>query len=82
MAKEKGLAYINGYDHPHILSGQGTIGLEIINQVYPLDAIIVPVGGGGMLAGIAKAVKAVYPHIQIIVSILLNIKTLESFSHE
>ncbi|KAK3730603.1 hypothetical protein QZH41_018826 [Actinostola sp. cb2023] len=66
MAREKGLAYINGYDHPHILSGQGTIGLEIINQVYPLDAIIVPVGGGGMIAGIAKAVKAVYPHVQII----------------
>ncbi|EDO45131.1 predicted protein [Nematostella vectensis] len=66
LADQKGLAYINGYDHPHILSGQGTVGLEIIDQVYPLDAVIVPVGGGGLLAGIAIAVKTIYPHVKII----------------
>ncbi len=40
------MTYINGYDHPNIIAGQGTIGLEIVQQMQELDAIIVPVGGG------------------------------------
>lgn len=68
MSKEKGLLYINGYDHPHIMAGQGTIGLEILEQVSNPDAIIVPVGGGGLIAGIAIAVKALSPNTKIIVS--------------
>lgn len=71
IAKEKNLIYINGYDHPHIIAGQGTIGLEICEQVKDADAIIVPVGGGGLIAGIATAVKALKPHIKIIVRIFL-----------
>ncbi|KAJ7386380.1 hypothetical protein OS493_008503 [Desmophyllum pertusum] len=66
MATEKRLAYIDGYDHPHVISGQGTMGLEIIDQVRNLDAVVLPVGGGGLLAGVALAVKTVYPNIQII----------------
>ena len=54
-------------DHPHVISGQGTMGLEIIDQVRNLDAVVLPVGGGGLLAGVALAVKTVYPHIKIIV---------------
>lgn len=46
MSKEKKIPYINGYDHPHIIAGQGTIGLEICEQVKDADAIVVPVGGG------------------------------------
>lgn len=46
LSKEKKIAYINGYDHPHIIAGQGTIGLEICEQVKDADAIVVPVGGG------------------------------------
>lgn len=46
MSKEKEISYINGYDHPHIIAGQGTIGLEICEQVKDADAIVVPVGGG------------------------------------
>ncbi|XP_058973239.2 serine racemase-like isoform X2 [Pocillopora verrucosa] len=53
------------FDHPHIIAGQGTLGLEILEQVPNLDAIIVPVGGGGMLSGIAIAVKALKPDIKI-----------------
>ena len=56
------------YDHPHILAGQGTIGLEILEQVEDVDAIIIPVGGGGLIAGIAVAIKSLYPRCQIIVS--------------
>lgn len=66
MAHEMGLTYINGYDHPHIMSGQGTIGLEIAEQVSNIDAVVVPVGGGGLIAGIATAIKNLSPHTKII----------------
>lgn len=56
------------YDHPDILAGQGTMGLEIIEQVENIDAVIIPVGGAGLLAGSAVAIKYLYPNIQIIVS--------------
>jgi len=69
MSKEEGLLYVNGYDHPHIMAGQGTIGLEILEQVPEPDAVVVPVGGGGLIAGIATAVKALSPKTKIIVSI-------------
>lgn len=46
ISKEKKMTYINGYDHPHIIAGQGTIGLEILEQIKDVDAIIVPIGGG------------------------------------
>uniref|UniRef100_A0A0A1XLJ8 Serine racemase n=1 Tax=Zeugodacus cucurbitae TaxID=28588 RepID=A0A0A1XLJ8_ZEUCU len=67
MAQEKGLLYINGYDHPHIMAGQGTIGLEILEQVPNPDAVIIPVGGGGLIAGIATAIKAISPNTTVIV---------------
>lgn len=57
------------YDHPHILAGQGTMALEIIQEVPDVDAIIVPTGGGGLLAGIAVAAKSMNPNIMIIVSL-------------
>jgi threonine dehydratase len=56
------------YDHPHILAGQGTLGLEIVEQVPDLDAVIVPIGGAGLIAGVALAVKSIYPRVQVIVS--------------
>ncbi|KAK3090366.1 hypothetical protein FSP39_011247 [Pinctada imbricata] len=66
LGKEKGLMYINGYDHPHILAGQGTMGLEILEQVPDLDACIIPVGGGGLIAGTALAIKNLRPDVKII----------------
>lgn len=54
-----------------MISGQGTMGLEMIDQVQNLDAIVIPVGGGGLLAGVALAIKTVYPNIQVIVSLRL-----------
>lgn len=66
MAQDENLMYINGYDHPLIMAGQGTIGLEILDQVPEPDAIVVPVGGGGLIAGIATAVKALSPKTKII----------------
>jgi threonine dehydratase len=66
IAKEKGLAYIDGYDDPAIIAGQGTMGLEIVEQVPDLDAVIVPVGGGGLLAGVSLAVKTLQPKTTIV----------------
>ncbi|XP_063219212.1 L-threonine ammonia-lyase isoform X2 [Bacillus rossius redtenbacheri] len=66
LSAERGLTYINGYDHPHIMAGQGTMGLEIVEQVADIDAVVVPVGGGGLIAGVALAVKTLFPNTKII----------------
>src|SRR5437763_12111937 len=66
LARERELAYIDGYDDPAIITGQGTIGIEIIEQVPDVDAVVVPVGGGGLLAGIALAVKTLRPDTKIL----------------
>jgi len=66
LATERGLAYIDGYDDPAIIAGQGTMGLEIVDQVPDLDAVVIPVGGGGLLAGVALAVKSLKPSVKII----------------
>ena len=55
------------YDHPWILAGQGTMGLEIRDQVKNVDAVVIPVGGGGLIAGTALALKTLSPTVQIIV---------------
>jgi len=66
IGEERGLAYIDGYDDPAIIAGQGTMGLEIVEQVPELDAVVVPVGGGGLLAGVALAIKSLRPRAKII----------------
>ena len=66
LVTDEGLTYIHGFDHPDIIAGQGTLGLELLRQVPDLDAIVCPVGGGGLIAGVAVAVKALKPRIKII----------------
>jgi threonine dehydratase len=66
IAAEKGLAYIDGYDDLAIIAGQGTIGIEIIEQVPDVDAVVVPVGGAGLIAGVSLAVKTLRPQTKII----------------
>ncbi|MBI2813825.1 MAG: threonine ammonia-lyase [Opitutae bacterium] len=66
LAAEEGLAYIHGFDAPAIIAGQGTIGLEILEQVKNADTIVCPVGGGGLLAGLCLAVKSLRKKIRII----------------
>jgi len=66
IAKEKGLAYIDGYDDPAIITGQGTMGLEIVEQIPDLEAVIIPVGGAGLLAGVSLAIKTLRPKVKII----------------
>ena len=66
IAAEKNLTYINGFDDPAIIAGQGTLGLEIAQQVPEVDAVIVPIGGAGLIAGVALALKTLKPKVQII----------------
>ena len=65
IAAETGATLIPSYDHPHIIAGQGTTALELLEQAPDLDAVVAPVGGGGLLSGIALAVSGVAPHIRV-----------------
>ncbi|CAH8501279.1 unnamed protein product [Dicrocoelium dendriticum] len=64
VGKVNNIPYCDGYDHPAIIAGQGTVALEILEQVPNVDAIIVPVGGGGLIAGVAAAVKELRPEVK------------------
>jgi threonine dehydratase len=66
LAKREGLTFVHPYDDPSIVAGQGTIGLELIEDHPDLDCVVVPIGGGGLIAGIATAVKALRPAIEVI----------------
>lgn len=66
IQKESGATFIHPFDDPNVIAGQGTIGLEILEDLQDVDMILAPVGGGGLLAGIALAVKAVNPKVQVI----------------
>jgi threonine dehydratase len=66
LGDQKGLTFIHAFNDPLIVAGQGTIGLEIYEQNPDLDAVIVPVGGGGLIAGIALVLKTLNPKIRII----------------
>lgn len=67
LARERSLVFVHPFDDPDVIAGQGTIGVELLRQTGGnLDAIFVPVGGGGLIAGIAVYVKYLYPHIRII----------------
>ena len=65
-AKEKGHVFIHPYDDPLIMAGQGTIALEMLRAVPALDVLVVPIGGGGLISGIAVAAKGLKPGIEIV----------------
>lgn len=66
LAAERGLSLIPPYDHPDVIAGQGTAAKELIEETGPLDALFVPLGGGGLLAGSALATRALSPKCRII----------------
>lgn len=67
LVDEKGMTYIHPFDDPDVIAGQGTIGMEILRQVTgPLDAVFLPVGGGGLAAGVAAYIKYVRPEVKVI----------------
>lgn len=66
LAAERGLGYIPPFDHPDVIAGQGTIGLELMEDAPHLDTLLVPLSGGGLISGVALAVKAINPRIRVI----------------
>ncbi len=66
IAKEHGLVWVHPYDDPHVIAGQGTIALEMLEEAPDLDVLIVPIGGGGLIAGCAIAAFAKKPPIEIV----------------
>ena len=66
LVEEEGLAYVHGFDGADVIAGAGTMGLEILHQVPDVDAIVVPIGGGGLIAGLGVAVKRLRPECEVI----------------
>lgn len=65
LKEEMGYSFIHPFDDPDVIAGQGTIGLEIINQLPDADAVIVPIGGGGLIAGVAYTIKQIKPSCKV-----------------
>ena len=66
LEKERGLTMVNPYDDPHTIAGQGTIGLELLEDLPEIDTVLVPVGGGGLISGIAVALKCASSAIRVV----------------
>jgi threonine dehydratase len=66
MERDEGLTFVHPFDDEVVIAGQGTLGLEVLEQVAGLDAVLVPVGGGGLISGVAVAVKALAPRVKVI----------------
>ena len=66
LASERGLTIVPPFDHADIIAGQGTAGLEIVDQQPDVTAVYVPVGGGGLISGVAAAVKRLAPSVRLI----------------
>ena len=64
LKEEKGYTFIHPFDDEYVIAGQGTIGLEILDQLPEIDAVIVPVGGGGLISGVAFALKSLNPNVK------------------
>ncbi|MBQ1961859.1 MAG: threonine ammonia-lyase, partial [Clostridia bacterium] len=65
LKDELGLTFVHPFDDENVIAGQGTIGLEIVNDIDNIDAVIVPIGGGGLISGVAYAIKAINPRIKV-----------------
>jgi threonine dehydratase len=77
-SEQRGLTFVPGFDDPDIIAGQGTMGLEILEDVPDVDAVIIPVGGGGLLAGVGTAIKTLRPQTLIIGVEPVNAPTLDA----
>ena len=66
IVRDEGLTYIHPFDDAHVIAGQGTLGLEIVQDWSEVDAIVVPIGGGGLISGVSMAAKAFNPKIRVI----------------
>lgn len=65
LKEEKGYSFIHPFNDPDVIAGQGTIGLEILDQLPDVDAVVVPIGGGGLIAGVAYTIKQINPSCKV-----------------
>jgi threonine dehydratase len=65
-AEETGATFVHPYDHRHVIAGQGTIGLEICDQLENVRTVVVPIGGGGLISGVSSAVKHLHPQARVV----------------
>lgn len=65
LKEEKGYTFIHPFDDEHVIAGQGTIGLELLNQLPDVEVVIVPIGGGGLISGVAYALKSLKPDVKV-----------------
>ena len=66
LVRDQGLTYIHPFDDMELITGQGTVGLEIMQDWRDVDVVVVPIGGGGLIAGVSQAVKAIDPKVRVI----------------
>ncbi|MGD8415484.1 MAG: pyridoxal-phosphate dependent enzyme, partial [Pseudomonadales bacterium] len=66
LVADRGLVLVHPYDDPRVMAGQGTVGLEMLEQQPELETVVVPVGGGGLISGVAVAVKSIRPGIRVV----------------
>ena len=76
LSAEKGYTFAHPFNDPYVIAGQGTIGLEILSQMPEVQQIVAPVGGGGLISGIAVAVKSLRPDIRVIGVQTLNVPSM------
>ncbi len=65
LKEERGYTFVHPFDDEYVIAGQGTIGLEIMNEMSDVDAVLVPIGGGGLISGVACAIKSISPHVKV-----------------
>ncbi|MBN0495538.1 pyridoxal-phosphate dependent enzyme, partial [Pseudomonas aeruginosa] len=66
LAQQQGFTWVPPFDHPMVIAGQGTLALELLQQDAHIDRVFVPVGGGGLAAGVAVLIKQLMPQIKVI----------------
>ncbi|MDQ4130116.1 MAG: threonine ammonia-lyase [Actinomycetota bacterium] len=66
LAEREGRVFVHPFEHPHVIAGQGTVGLELLAQVPAMGTVVVPVGGGGLVSGVAVAIKDARPQVRVV----------------
>jgi len=82
IQKQRGLTYVHPFDDPLIIAGQGTIGLELLEQIPMLDTVVVPLSGGGLISGIAVALKRQEPEMRVVGVSAVNARVMHESLEE
>ncbi|KPK58133.1 MAG: hypothetical protein AMS21_10835 [Gemmatimonas sp. SG8_38_2] len=82
IQQERGSVYVHPFDDPYVIAGQGTIGLELLEQIPMLDTVVVPLSGGGLISGIAVALKRVEPLMRVVAVSAANARVMHESLEE